>query len=439
MNAKFRGKFGYCGFWLLCCLIIGHEARAGFGLKEVFNNLHSNTTNPGVYEDAAAGYISGGSSVVRTKSTAISPISINPPSINSSCNGIDMYLGSFSMISGDQLVGLAKNIGSQALVYGFHLGLKTYAPLIETTLKDFRNVAMSLNQMGVGNCHTVKAAFAAALPQNSAMYESVCREMAQESGVDLGGQRKKCRDYQSQKVSIAEKQRNDPEALLDNYNLFIKAARAIGIPKDLHASLMSMVGTIVIKDGVGRAYPSMADSGKALDIYINGGDGAKLYSCDNDDCLNINVLKTTISKEAAYAGKVADKLNSLKRKLMEQSEEFSNEEKGFIDSIGDAFPIFNHIMLEAASGVSILTADSKIIARYMLLEHIRQVTKDIKASVYYLKGKQMSGETIKDYLEALNKLENFAEREWNKVMSDADRINDRAIKIEKHMLAATRG
>ena len=117
------------------------QAFAGFGLKNVYKNLHVNTTSPGNYHDAAAGYYSGGSSMIRTKTTAIKPFAVSPPSLSSGCNSIDAFLGSFSMISGEELVNIANNIGSQALVYGFHLGMKTYAPQIEQVLKDLRNLS----------------------------------------------------------------------------------------------------------------------------------------------------------------------------------------------------------------------------------------------------------------------------------------------------------
>ena len=110
-----------------------------------------------------------------------------------------------------------------------------------------------------------------------------------------------------------------------------------------------------------------------------------------------------------------------------------------MDSLGTAFPIFDHITLEAVSGLSVLDADSQLIARYMLMSHLEKVTSDIKRGVYYLKNKQMTTEIIKDYEASLDKLLQFANREWNKVMSDADRVNARADKIWKHVMARERG
>ncbi|WP_408635718.1 conjugal transfer protein TraH [Orientia tsutsugamushi] len=48
----------------------------------------------------------------RTSQTSFQPFAITPLSLNMSCSGIDASLGSFSVISGEELVQLMKNIGS---------------------------------------------------------------------------------------------------------------------------------------------------------------------------------------------------------------------------------------------------------------------------------------------------------------------------------------
>ena len=425
----------------IICLFFTYNQALGFGLKDVYKNLHVNTTSPGNYQDAAAGYYSGGGAAIRTKNTSIQPFSMTASSLSSGCNEIDAYLGSFSMISGAELVTIANNIGSQAVVYGFHLGMKTYAPQIEQVLKDLRNLQMELNQLGIGHCKVTQAAFAAALPQNSAMYETVCEEMASGSGeVDLGGQRKKCKSHQALQAAAAEKQERDPEALLDNYNVFVKAARAAGIPKELHPALMSMLGTIVVRNGVVIPYHSLANNPESWNIHINGGTGASMYGCDDANCLNITINNNVaISKENSYAGKAKLELNKIKLKMTQQTEEFTEQEKGFLDSIGQSFPIFDHITLEAVSNVSILDASGQLVARYMLMSHLNKVTADIKKGVYYLKNKQLNEVTLNDYEKDLNKLNDFANTEWGSVMSDADRVNSRAEKIWKHLMARDRG
>jgi conjugative transfer pilus assembly protein TraH len=424
---------------LISCAFVSSQALAAFGLKDVYKNLHVNTTKPGNYQDAAAGYYSGGSSVIRTKSTAIQPFSISPPHLSSGCNGIDAFIGSFSMMSGGELVSIANNIGSQAVVYGFHLGMKTYAPQIEQVLKDLRNLSMELNQLGIGQCKTVQAGFAAVLPQNSAMYETVCEEMANSSGsVDLGGQRKKCKNHQAQNAATDKKQEKDPEILINNYNIFVKAATAVGIPGDMHAQLMSMIGTIIVKDRKVIPYPSLASDPESWNTHINGGSGASMYSCDNAACLNITVNNdVTISEEDSYKGKAKLELDKLKIKIKAQTDELNEQEKGFLDSLGQAFPIFDHITLEAATDVAILDSSGQLIARYMLMSHLSRVTNDLQKGVNALKYKQID-KVMKDYEQSLSNLMKFANNEWMKLMSDSDRVNDRAEKIEKHVMARER-
>lgn len=421
--------------------LISSNAMGGFALGDVYKNLHTNTTTPGNYQDAAAGYYSGGGMAVRTKNTAINPLSMTPPSLSSSCNGIDAYIGSMSMITSGEIVNITNNIGSEAQVYAFHLGLKTYAPQIEQTLKDLRNLSMALNQAGIGQCKAVQAAFAALTPQSSAMYETVCHDMANSDGsVDLGGQRKKCRDYAKLKAAKEKKQAEDPEVMMDNYNIFIKAATAAGIPKEMHEQLMSMVGTIIVKDMVVIPYPCLASDSESWNAHINGGVNTSMYACDNATCLNIGINNhVAINKDDSYAGKAKSKLKALVVGIIAQTTEFTAEEKGFLDSLGQAFPIFDHLMLDAASGLSILEPDSHLIARYMLVSHLEKVTSEIKKGVYYLKNKQMTAQIIQDYEKQLDDLLVFARREWSKVMVDADRVNDRADKIWKHLMARERG
>lgn len=425
---------------LLGSMISTNQAMA-FGLRDVYQNLHINNTAPGNYQNAAAGWYSGGSSVIRTRSTAIKPFSMTAPYLKTGCSGIDAFAGSFSMMSSGELVSIAENIGSQAPVYGFHLGMKTYAPQIETILKDLRNLQMELNQFGIGHCKVTQSAFAAALPQNTAMYETVCNEMAAGSGNDLGGQRKKCRDHDAQKAAITKAQANDPEILLDNYNLFIKAAKAVGIPSELYSPLMSMTGTIIVKDGIMIPYPSLASNAQVLNVHINGGADSSIYNCDNaSNCLNITVHNNiVISHENSYAGKAKAKLDLLMNKMHEQIAEFNADEKGFLDSLGNSFPIFDHITLEVVSGISILDSSSQVIARSMLLSHLTSIVNDLKKGIVTLKQKQINDKYLVEYEKSLSNLLKFANTEWSKVMTDSDRINERAEKIERHLIARERG
>ena len=74
----------------------------------------------------------------------------------------------------------------------------------------------------------------------------------------------------------------------------------------------------------------------------------------------------------------------------------------------------------------------------MLMSHLNKVTGDIKKGVNTMKYKQLTDAGMKDYEQSLANLLHFASREWNKIMHDSDRVNDRADKIEKHLMARER-
>lgn len=426
---------------LFASLLISQRANA-WGIADVYKNLHTNVTKPGSYQDAAAGYYSGGGLSVRTKSADIRPFSMTAPSITTGCNGIDVYTGSFSMISEGELVNIAENIGSAAIVYGFHLGMKTYAPQIENTLKDLRNLQMHLNQLGLGRCVAAQAGFAAALPKNTAMYERVCSEMASGGGYDLGDQRKKCKDHQNQQAEIEKAQNKDKDLLLDNFNLFVKAADKASIPEDLRPSLMSMVGTIVIKDRVMTPYPPLITNKAVFDTYLNGGGAGTSYSCRGNDhmCLTININSNIeISQENSYSGIARRKLTDIREKIYAQDSELSNDDINFIDSIGRGFPVYDHILLEASTGSSILDSTSSEIAKYMLVTHLQSLAEDIRRSVIALKGKQIAAEHIDEYVKSLDRVLEFANSKYAEMRGELDRIDVRADKIEKHFMARERG
>ena len=71
------------------------------------------------------------------------------------------------------------------------------------------------------------------------MYETVCNEMSGGDAVDLGGQRKKCKSWQAQKEAIRQTER--VPVMMDNYNIFIKVARAVGIPQELRPHVNVLV------------------------------------------------------------------------------------------------------------------------------------------------------------------------------------------------------
>ncbi len=440
-NNKFRRVLYISHIIHILAIILLLQATTTYAwdLQDVFQGMSVNVTKPGAYQDQLAGYYAAGGLSMRTSTTAFNPISITAPTLTMSCSGIDSYLGSFSIISGDELVQLMKNIGSQAKAYAFSLGLKTFAPQIENALKDLRNLAMEMNQFAKGDCEMTKAIFASILPKDSAMRESVCRDLQSSSGFDYFAAGKRCRNDLEQKQALARAQNKDPELMLTDYNIFTKAADKIGIPGDMRNAIMSMTGTIIVRDNNVHFFASLAQDEKSWITHLKGGESASIYNCDNSSCLNPSLKKNIfISQEQSYQGKAKTKLDELKSKLASNNE-FSNADISFLSSIGEAFPVYDYITLEAISGVTILDSSSELVASYSLLQHLKEVISEVRKAVTMLKFKQVADHHLTTYLKALDKVQLFAQEKWSNMLTSSDQIDRRARLIEQHLVAKARG
>ncbi|BAG40832.1 putative conjugative transfer protein TraH [Orientia tsutsugamushi str. Ikeda] len=142
----------------------------------------------------------------------------------------------------------------------------------------------------------------------------------------------------------------------------------------------------------------------------------------------------TISPEQSYAGKAKQQLTNLKNKF-DYNTEFSNHEIAFLSSIGDIFPIYDYIILEYISGVTILDSSSELIASYTLVQHLKEVITEIRRAVTSLGAKQVSNEHLERYLKELNRVQLFANEKWTSLQTDANRIDKRARLIEQHLIA----
>lgn len=425
---------------ILTITIIFSQDSFAWDIKDAFKGLHSNYTRAGSYQDQAAGYYSGGGLSVRTERTRFNPVSITPPVLTMGCSGIDSYLGGMSFIKSDEMVTLMKNVGSQVPVYAFSLGLKVFAPQIENALKDLRNLATSASQFAQSDCKLLQSLFAAGMPRDSALEEAVCKDMRGGSGFDYFGAGKKCASAAERKAAIREIENKDPELMIGNYNLFTKAAEKAGIPLDMRDSLMSMTGTIIVKENNVFFLESLIKDEKNWLSQLNGGPDASEYKCDeNSKCLNVTLLQDiSITPENSFAGKARAKLDEIKVKFL-NNEEFDEDNKNFLTSIGASFPVFDYVSLEAVSGVTILDNSSELIASYVLLQHLKEVVGEIRKAVQLLKAKQVSDNHIKDYLKQLDKIQLIASERWGMLLTKSDQIEKRARLIEQHLMARGRG
>ncbi|WP_354666746.1 conjugal transfer protein TraH [Orientia tsutsugamushi] len=137
-------------------------------------------------------------------------------------------------------------------------------------------------------------------------------------------------------------------------------------------------------------------------------------------CIQRLQRNITILPEQSYAGKAKQQLTNLKIKF-DKNSEFIDSEIAFLSSIGDIFPIYDYIILESISGVTILDSSSELIASYTLVQHLKEVITEIRRAVTSLDTKQVSNEHLTRYLKELNRVQLFANEKWTSLQTDASR------------------
>ena len=87
----------------------GMSTPASADINKALGGLYdgmSATSPAGVWETQRRGVISGGGLRVRTPIVTESSLNIQTPTLDGGCGGIDMFAGSASFISADQLIAL---------------------------------------------------------------------------------------------------------------------------------------------------------------------------------------------------------------------------------------------------------------------------------------------------------------------------------------------
>ena len=128
------------------------QADVNGDLNGFFGSLgySGNVSQAQAWQGQAAGYFSGGSVYLRNPVKNVQLISMQLPSLNAGCGGIDAYLGSFSMISGEEIQRFVKQIMSNAAGYAFDLALQTMVPETEAGERFFcKSLANDVNSMNM--------------------------------------------------------------------------------------------------------------------------------------------------------------------------------------------------------------------------------------------------------------------------------------------------
>lgn len=421
------GNYPKFCFYLGVLLLPFSASAGGVGdnMESFWNDMGgaTNITPGGHYEGQAAGHYSLGNVFVRNKIRNKNFASLQLPSHRAGCGGIDMFAGSFSYISADELISLFNAIGSNAGAFAFKLGLETLSPQISEQISELQKIVQEMNEFQINSCEQAASLVGGLWPQHDEASKSICSTIGNRRGLfsDYAASKHQCSSGGSRAATLNSQDGEFENIKITNVNLAWKAIKDSGLvgvgssfDREMAELFMTLSGTIVIKAGSddesAGSYQNIignASSNEVLSTLLDGGT-IDVIRCDEvDSCLNptIDGSSHTLAADKGFNERVKRTLRGLVDKVANETsagESLSAEEMGLLNIT--AIPIYKIINVSSAySGASSffeLDKYSEIIAMEFLFEYLGKIVKDLEtAANQQTVGSRKDVETFRDNIE----------------------------------------
>ncbi|MDV7024436.1 MULTISPECIES: conjugal transfer pilus assembly protein TraH [Atlantibacter] len=368
--------------------VVPAQADVNGDLNGFFSSLgySGNVSQAQAWQGQAAGYFSGGSVYLRNPVKNVQLISMQLPSLNAGCGGIDSYLGAFSMISGEEIQRFVKQIMSNAAGYAFDLALQTMVPELKQAKDFLQKLASDVNSMNMSSCQAAQGIIGGLWPVTQVSQQKICQDIAGETNMfaDWAASRQGCTvggrsDSVTARASDAQK-----DQVLKNKNLIWDTLSRNGLlsgDRALKELVMSTVGSIIFnKDGNITILTPLVDNRDLLKVLMRGGT-AKVYGCDEATlCLAPVPVNMSIAESAALVNKVKTLMLSMQNKLTEDSA-LTDEEKGFVNTT--SVPVLKYLTNAQSMGMSAtyLLQVSDFIAQDLMIQYLQELVKQASLSL----------------------------------------------------------
>lgn len=277
---------------------------AAMSMQQLFDsvNAQGNITSAGFLQGQTLDMATGGSLFMRMPNKTYQLASVTPPSWNAGCGGIDLFMGGFSFINKEQFVAMLRNIGSNALGYGFKLAIQNLCPTCDNVMQALAATAQQINRLNMDSCETAKGLVNAALPDTwTRGRQDAAKNFGVNSNIftDLSDAWSNVMNNESNADDVINQvAQSDPTAkdTLPTGNVVWKALKKIdGMTDDDRMLVMSLVGSVIFPTQGSPSAPkplvptdidvaALIGSGTAGDTI-----SVPIWRCDSlsaDGCLN---------------------------------------------------------------------------------------------------------------------------------------------------------
>lgn len=350
-------------FFLFLAWVIPVRADIAGDLSDFWDDLGGtvNRTPGTAFSGQSAGYYTFGNLRARSPSRNSQVFTISPPGFAAGCGGIDMFAGSLSFISKDELIQLSRAIAANGVGYAFDLALETISPVIAETMKDLRARLQELNLNNINSCETAQGLVDSALGRDSLNRNKLCQRIGTVKGLftDYSDARQECgRSPDAHKDARDSVTDAEKDALPENVNLAwhvmrgetrIPASDWLRSDDELAELAMTLTGTVIFReDGEKDFLEPMILGEDVFDALYDGG-SLRYYKCTGDDatdkCLNVTRDNQTISDDDSFRGRVETAFNALQENIRTNTPP-SDDHVALIN--GTSIPIWRMLNVYAA-------------------------------------------------------------------------------------------
>lgn len=412
---------------IACVHVTGASAMT---MKELFDDVNSqgNISTPAAVQGQTLNIYSGGSMFMRMPRRTYNIASFTPPSYNTGCGGIDLFAGGFSFINKEQFVAMLRNIGSNALGYGFKLAIQNLCPTCDNVMQALQATAQAMNRLNVDSCEAAKGVVQAALPDAWSKDKTNAAKMF---GVD-GGYFSDAADAwtnvansltkTNEQVERAKTEKPEQKESLPSGNVVWNALkRTDGLTDDYKMLIMSMVGTTIYPTDADKPPIVLTKKEITVQELIGGNvvdaDGhpmgkikLPIWKCnDTADCMSVSEGET--AEMDSFRAMIRTKMSAIIDKIATRS---TYDDPADVMKFLNATDLPVYKMLAVATTLNNTSLADTLVLRYQELMaakyaqvYIERAASDLRSafSKYSAQASPSMSETMKQITPQVEKLE----------------------------------
>lgn len=145
-------------------------------LRRFYNDIATTADSPQLGETPQGHVLSGGNLRMRSQRPNMQIAYFDPPRMNAGCGGIDIFAGTFGVISADALAQSARAIAQGVAMYYLGVAIDSISPISGNNMKSLLDKLMELNQFSRQGCQEITSRIDGFLESEAARQKGVQTE-----------------------------------------------------------------------------------------------------------------------------------------------------------------------------------------------------------------------------------------------------------------------